>query len=118
MAPPSTAGALAKWWSKFIPARGLVQRTLSPMEQDVLKPLFKNLGAKVCWLRQFWCRRFALYRNSNRVYTLAFCLSFAGQVQKRVTGSILDWGPPVAIGVFTVWWADRTFHHEGLKHRS
>eukprot|EP00591_Stephanopyxis_turris_P010769 CAMPEP_0195519898 /NCGR_PEP_ID=MMETSP0794_2-20130614/15744_1 /TAXON_ID=515487 /ORGANISM="Stephanopyxis turris, Strain CCMP 815" /LENGTH=85 /DNA_ID=CAMNT_0040649139 /DNA_START=50 /DNA_END=307 /DNA_ORIENTATION=- len=85
MAPPSTAGALAKWWSKFIPARGLVQRTLSPMEQDVLKPLFKNLGAKV---------------------------------QKRVTGSILDWGPPVAIGVFTVWWADRTFHHEGLKHRS
>ncbi len=153
MAPPSTAAALAKWWLKHLPARGLVQRTLSPMEHNVIGSLFKNGAQKVRHCRYFtftpgFAWRPLLRRATGSVCGLLFRVPHLGastvsrfsfaevfhvrmplsmlaenvpvvvQVQKRVTGSILDFGPPVLATVGVIWWSDHTFHDEALKHRS
>mmetsp|Transcript_17895 Transcript_17895/g.29037 ORF Transcript_17895/g.29037 Transcript_17895/m.29037 type:complete len:86 (-) Transcript_17895:110-367(-) len=35
----------------------------------------------------------------------------------RVMDNLFDVVPPFALGIALVWWADSTFHKEGLKHR-
>jgi hypothetical protein len=66
-------------------------------------------------------RRNFVLRSCFLPLPLLFCRPLAwvgGQIQKRLTGSITDWAPPLAFGIFTVWWADNAFKNEGLKHRS
>ena len=43
----SRAGALAKLWAYHKPTSGMVTRTLSPFEQEVVKPMFHNVVPKV-----------------------------------------------------------------------
>ena len=65
--PASSAGAMAKWWGKFIPTRGLVQRTLSPNEHDILKTLVSNAPQKVRVIRvAFFIRRSERARERGR----------------------------------------------------
>ena len=44
----STAAAMAKWWGKHVHASGLIQRTLSPFEHNVIGTLVQNGAQKVC----------------------------------------------------------------------
>mmetsp|Transcript_52214 Transcript_52214/g.106243 ORF Transcript_52214/g.106243 Transcript_52214/m.106243 type:complete len:86 (+) Transcript_52214:41-298(+) len=40
-------GELVKWWKYYTPIYGETIRTVAPMNQRVMSPLFKDLGHKI-----------------------------------------------------------------------